>query len=248
MARSRRPLAIPLVVLASGVALLSGCSVEGTVEVRPGTAVDVDVIVSHPPATSTSEGGTTWLTGGGPCTPGMEIPGLAVEQLGSASAPRCRLHGTLDSADPPRVSSDVLLVRGGGHVFARVPVSGAGRVDVTLRFPGPVVVPVAAASQEVRVVDDPTGGPGVIIVARDSWAPDATVVATALALLGGVILGAGAAAAARRIVTRVAVRRTAAEALTDDDTADEDVPSFEAGAEGPAGPPEDPTVWAPGGR
>ena len=175
----------------AGLLAVTGCSVEGTIDVTA-TEVRADVVIRE--AADNPDYGACGRSADG----GVTFPSLKRDSVDApAGQVGCRLHGTIAHTSPyPQA------VVGEGAIFVSLPGTGVGvpgamvqerleRVDLRISFPGEVI---AASSGTVsgRVVTfahpSQLDGVGVRLVGSDGgprlWPPLGWVAVGAAALLG----------------------------------------------------------------
>ena len=242
----------------AAAALLTGCSIEGTVEIGL-KDVRVDLIAEQ---TFADPGELRPNLCGDYFSDLWSQSGLTRDPVTPQVAENvaCRLHGTM-----PIEALPFELMRANGLTYVTVPGTGAyalttdptDRVDVTITLPGEIVaasVP-GATGRVLRLTDAHVAmSKQVQLVARDEgldprwwWLALGVPVST---LAGAVaVLGVRRATAAiqseeaRRRATRVAATEPVVEAAA---SVDDGVPvaGRRAPARAPALPPEDPSVWS----
>lgn len=250
----RRPrILLAMLVTALAVAV-SGCAVDGTIEITSATQVTVDVTVSHgPDGTFTDPEGEVVPVSRGVCSwaAGSVPASLVVERLGTPDSPRCRLTGTLDTEG---IAQTGLLASGNGYLFLTMPINSSQgepvHLDLRITFPGEIVAAVGAKARGLvaHVQQDifserntETTLPMVHVVARDGSVPVDLMGAGGLAAAVGLGVGAGGYAVAAVIRRR---QRGGPEASADPDASAQAPSPADAVGSGDTSP-EDPAVWAP---
>lgn len=238
---------------------LTGCSVEGTLDVTP-DAIGVDLEISHRAPQRAGDGsyfGAEYCGVAPGGTAGVQLPGLTREMREAPPGTlACRLHGVLRRAERP-TTFDGFVVVANGFVFASLPGIGDDdldpdpleRIDLTVTFPGEIVATTAQAAA--------TGS--TLRLTRPDQVTTALVQVTARDgrfglrdLLGplGLLAAAGVGGTATWLALR---RRPAARPADPPAQPPPDSPARPTGgsvrdapSEGGRPPPEDPGVWAPG--
>lgn len=230
---------LPMVMLL-GLLLLSGCSVSGTVTVRPNTDLDVDLAF------------TDYASAGG-CPSAdyaQSFEGLSYAEDTANGV--CHVTGTMtaDSAAIVGVTSahlgeyQVLAVSGG--LFGYADGGNVNALNVEARFPGTVVEHTAALSADGDRVSVTLSGTDLRAVSLDHLGPSYPVLAAA----GGAVAGIAAVTALALVVGRR--RRHSAEGDSESGPSPLDSgmtpgPSSAVDPGQTAGPrsSDDPSLWAP---
>ncbi len=245
-----------------GLLALTGCTLSGTATFSRDD-IDVDVIVQHRDPLAgprTSDGSISAVNVCGD----WNVGGLAKEALQAPSGEvACRLRGSLplpDGTDSNEYSS--MMARSNGNIFITMPdgwfspgsyTEQLTSIDLTLRFPGPVVATSTGGQLGVSSVHvtDPEAiiRSGLWVTARDTPF-DPIFVLGAAALTVGAALGAGASWLLLRrngpILATAAAEPLIAHAPDDLPEVPESAHHHAHQPPAPALPPEDPTVWSHG--
>ena len=246
----------------AGLLLLGGCTLQGTVTFHSADA-DVDVVVQHRDPRAQRPVGAASISAVDVCGD-WRIAGLKKEaRQAPAGEVACRLSGRVSLPAQGVTDNELtgMVNRSNGSIFLTLPRSwfAAGSytealtaIDLTLRFPGPVVATSSGTQvlgASVRVTDPRavTDG-GLWVTARDSVFDPIF-----LALAGALLLGGAAGAAAMGLRLRRAGPRDPDAGVVghvpDPDAPASDEPRPSAAPPQPRPRPtstEDPAVWSHG--